>query len=181
MPPTENRTPALPDPDVAIVADTHGSDGHRLAGRARYAVDRAPVVCHAGDFTTPSVYDAFEAVADEFVAVSGNNDAPELHERLSATATVDAFDRRLVLVHGHEHDDTSLSLLAREAEADLAVVGHSHVAGIDDLGETTVVNPGSHADPRGRPPTHAELHRDGGEVIVRVVRRDGTVHQRGVV
>ncbi|MEF8855624.1 MAG: YfcE family phosphodiesterase, partial [Haloarculaceae archaeon] len=140
---------------LAVIADTHGTDDPRLAGRAAEAVEAAEAVLHAGDFTTQAVYDAFELAAEpgSLHAVAGNRDDPALRQQLPATATVEALDRRFVLAHGHEHDRTALSLLARQEEADCVIVGHSHRYGIADLGEVTLVNPGSHADPRGGPAT----------------------------
>jgi len=72
---------------LAIVSDTHGTDGHRLEGRTLEAVREADTVVHAGDFTTEAVYDAFAAEANDLVAVHGNNDDPSLVERLPSVAT----------------------------------------------------------------------------------------------
>lgn len=44
---------------ITVVSDTHGTDGHRLAGRTLTAVREAELVIHAGDFTTETVLDAF--------------------------------------------------------------------------------------------------------------------------
>jgi putative phosphoesterase len=154
---------------LAVLGDTHGTDGTRLEGRAAAAVDEADRVLHTGDFTTPAVHAAFERRARALVAVHGNNDDPALGERLPAVATVDALGRRFVLAHGHEHDRTGLSMLARQEEADCVIVGHSHRPGIEELGEATLVNPGSHADPRGLPPTHVEIDVVAGTVRLAVL------------
>ena len=160
---------------LALLADTHGTDDHRLTGRAAAAVDDADRVWHLGDFTTPAVYEAIDAAAGDarLQAVHGNSDEAPLRERLPATRTVEALDRRFVLVHGHEHDRTSLSLLARQENADCVVVGHTHRGGIEEVGGLPVVNPGSHADPRGGPPTHGELRRAAGGVTVAIVTARG--------
>ena len=109
---------------LAIVSDTHGTDGHRLEGRTLEAVREADTVVHAGDFTTEAVYDAFAAEANDLVAVHGNNDDPSLVERLPSVATFEREGWRFVVVHGHEHSETSLSMLARQENADVVVVGH---------------------------------------------------------
>ena len=160
---------------LALLADTHGTEDPRLEGRAARAVDHAAAVVHAGDFTTPAVHEALEAAAGDarLYGVHGNSDAPALREGLPATRTVDALDRRFVVVHGHEHDRTALSLLARQEEADCVVVGHTHRPGIGTVGDVALVNPGSHADPRGGPATHGEVRRRGETVAVAIVGRDG--------
>jgi len=150
---------------ITVVSDTHGTDGHRLTGRTREAVRRADLVVHAGDFTTETVLDAVEAAAGaetdtadpELVAVHGNNATPAVRERLPATRVVDHAGTRFVVVHGHGHDATALSLLARQEGADLAVVGHSHEPDFRADGPVPVLNPGSYADPRWYRPAHAEL------------------------
>ncbi len=162
---------------LAFLADTHGTANPGLRGRTAEAVADASLVCHAGDFTTPAVYEAIDHAAGDgeapIAAVQGNSDAAALRERLPRVRTVDALERRFLLVHGHEHDRTSLPLLARQEGADCVVVGHTHRPGIEDLGEVTVVNPGSHADPRGGPATHAEGRRVSGGVAVAVVTASG--------
>jgi putative phosphoesterase len=166
---------------ITVVSDTHGTDGHRLEGRTLTAVREASLVVHAGDFTTGAVLDAFESEAranapdNRFVAVWGNNDGTDVRRRLGARAVVNHADVRLVVVHGHEHDGTSLSLLGRQEEADLVVVGHSHDPEVDRTGPVTVLNPGSHADPRWYRPAHAELEPDGSDLEGRLVQPDGTV------
>jgi hypothetical protein len=161
---------------ILVLSDTHGRDGHRLAGRPREAVREADLVCHCGDFVTAAVLDGFErTVADaggEFAAVAGNNDPPAVRERLAATRVVEAGGARLAMAHGHEHTDTALGLFGREHDADLVLVGHSHQPSFRQ-GRPPVLNPGSHADPRWNRPGHAELTVDppGG----RLVEPDGTL------
>ncbi|QPV64872.1 metallophosphoesterase [Halosimplex litoreum] len=166
---------------ITVVSDTHGTDGHRLEGRTLAAVREAELVVHAGDFTTEAVLDAFEAEAGaehgggEFVAVYGNNDDPGVRGRLTAERTVEYEGLRIVVVHGHEHDDTSLSLLGRQERADAVVVGHSHEPGRRRIGPVTVLNPGSHADPRWYRPGHVEVRPTGEGPTGRLVAPDGEV------
>lgn len=160
---------------LTVVSDTHGTDDHRLSGRTLAAVREAETVIHAGDFTTERVYEAIAAEADELVAVRGNNEEPTLRERLPAVATHEWHDHRFVVVHGHEHDETSLSLLARQEEADVVVVGHSHRPELSVSFGCLVVNPGSYADPRRFRPAHAEVVDTEGGVRVRLCAPDGTV------
>jgi putative phosphoesterase len=166
---------------LAVVSDTHGRDGHRLDGRTREAVREADAVVHAGDFMTESVLDAFQAEADRFYGVVGNNDRPAVKDRLPARRVVDHEGLRLVVVHGHEHTDTALSLLGRQEAADLVVFGHSHRPGVHEGDGVTLLNPGSHAQPRRYRPAHAELETDGDAVEGRLVDPDGTVFEEFTV
>jgi putative phosphoesterase len=148
---------------LTVIGDTHAETGHQLEGRTLEAVRDADHVVHVGDFLTTAVYDAIEAETDQLTAVYGNNDEQALREQLPQVATVEWSGLRLVVTHGDRHTDTALAMLARQEDADLVVVGHSHQAAIDSVGEFTRVNPGSYAEPRWYEPAHAEIraNREG--------------------
>lgn len=154
-----------------FLSDTHSTEPPELAGSLGDAIDDASLVAHAGDFTTGETLDAIESRSERLVAVAGNSDSPAVTERLPAQQVFEQFGGRFLLVHGHRHDRTSLSLLARQENADVVVVGHTHSAGLDHVGETLVVNPGSHADPRGGQPTYGVGRQvgDGFELQIRTV------------
>ncbi|WP_324665045.1 metallophosphoesterase [Haloarcula sediminis] len=158
---------------LTVISDTHGTDEHRLTGRTLDAVRDADRVVHAGDFMTKAVYDAIEAEASALTAVAGNNERPPLRERLPAEASVEWNGYRLLVVHGHRHSDTALGVLARQEDADIVVVGHSHRPELGELDGRLLVNPGSYADPRRYRPAHAELVADAGTLRARLRSPDG--------
>lgn len=161
---------------LAVLSDTHATDGPRLTDRTATAVADAEVVVHAGDFTTEAVLDGFHDATERLYAVHGNRDAPAVTERLPARRTLEYGGVRFVVVHGHEHSEQALSLAAREAGADCIVVGHSHRPTLRPLGAVTLLNPGSHADPRQYRPAHAELEQEGEGVLSgRLLEPDGTL------
>ena len=166
---------------LVALGDTHRREGHGLAGRTLEAVRAADVVCHTGDFTTPAVYEALDAECAELHAVAGNNDEPALASQLGPRAVFDALGVTVAAVHGHEHTAEGLSLLGREAGAALVVVGHSHRPGVEFAAGTTLLNPGSHADPRWHRPAHAELERTDEGVEGRLVEPDGTLIETFVI
>lgn len=162
---------------LTVVSDTHSQDSHRLEGRTLEAVREAEFVVHAGDFMTESVLDDFIAEAGTFAGVIGNNDTPAVRERLPEQRVVESEGIRLVVVHGHEHSETALTMLGRQEAADLVVFGHSHRPGVHEAGDVTLLNPGSHAQPRRYRPAHAELERTDGRISGRLVEPDGTVFE----
>jgi putative phosphoesterase len=149
---------------LVVLSDTHATDDPALTDHLREQLAAADLVIHAGDFTTPAVLDRFEDLTDRLVAVHGNADSVAVRERLPATETVETLGLRLLVVHGHEHTETRLSLLARQEGADVVVLGHTHRPGIGQLGGVTVLNPGSHADPRGSQPAYATVGQASGDV-----------------
>ena len=162
---------------LTVISDTHGTDSHRLTGQTLEAVRAADHVVHAGDFTTEAVYDAIEAEAAGLTAVTGNNERPGLHDRLPAEATAEWAGYRILVVHGHRHSDTALGMLARQEDADVVVVGHSHRPELGDIDGRLLVNPGSYADPRRYRPAHAELDVDGGALRARLRSPDGETYE----
>lgn len=166
---------------LLALPDTHGTDDTRLTDHLREQIRAADTVVHAGDFTTPAVLEAFEGLAGEFLAVRGNADTAAVRKRLPATASAETLGYRFLVVHGHEHDGTSLSLLARQEGADVVVLGHTHRPVVGRLGGVTVLNPGSHADPRGNHPAYAAVGQASGDVVVRLRTPDGeTVERRSL-
>jgi hypothetical protein len=159
---------------LVVVSDTHGREGHGLKGWTLKAVRGADLVLHAGDFVTEAVLNAFEGQCD-LRAVYGNNDPPEVRERVPETRVVRWEGLRIAMAHGHEHGAISRSYLGRQANADLVVVGHSHRPEFLAEAVPPVLNPGSHAAPRWYRPGYAELECDGDGHAGRILEPDGTL------
>jgi len=153
---------------ILAISDTHAESTPEFTPHLRDAIERADCVLHAGDFTTERALDAVGTVAGDLRAVAGNRDATAVRDRLPEQRVVDQFGRRFLLVHGHQHNPTSLGLLARQEGADVAVVGHTHEPVIETSAGLTVVNPGSHADPRGHRPAYAAIEAGGDSVRARL-------------
>jgi hypothetical protein len=155
---------------LTVVSDTHGTTDARLTGRTLTAVCEADLVVHAGDFTTPAVLDAFHAACDRLFAVHGNADTPAVTDRLPSARTFEYGGVRFALTHARRGGSTGLSMFGRERGADVVVSGHSHRPGFRE-GDPALLNPGSHADPRGHEAAHAELTRvaDGLDGHIRTV------------
>lgn len=160
---------------LTIVSDTHSTDGHRLEGRTLRAVRDASVVVHAGDFYRESVLDAFEETADSLRAVYGNNDDDGIRDRLPERRVVEYGGVRFAVTHRHRSGDTGLVMFGRERAADVVIHGHSHAPRFEPDPSVSLLNPGSHAQPRGNRPAHAELEPDDDGLAGRLVTPTGDV------
>jgi len=151
---------------LVVLSDTHCTDGTGLVGAAENAVANAETVVHAGDFTTEAVVDNLqEAAGDaEFHAVHGNADSLEVTERLPTKTTLEYAGVRIAVTHRDRSGATGLTMFGRQQGADLVVFGHSHRPTVDDMGEVTLLNPGSHADPRGAKQSFAVLRPEDGSL-----------------
>jgi putative phosphoesterase len=160
---------------LVAVGDTHAESSPKLTAHLREQFTEAGLVVHTGDFTTEHVLAAFESEAVSFAGVAGNRDSEAVRSRLPETRSLCWGSQTLLVVHGHRHDSTALSMLARQEEADLAIVGHTHRPAIEYVDGLPVVNPGSYADPRQFDPAYATLRQfdDGDRLRVRLRTPDG--------
>ena len=163
---------------IAIFSDTHSESGHELVDDALTAAREAETVIHAGDFTTVAALEAFQDECDHLYGVSGNVDEPAVAERLPTERTVEADGIRLAVRHRPEGGETALAMFGRSQDADVVVFGHTHRPTVVETDDVVLVNPGSHAQPRGYRPGFAVLERTERGLTVTIREPDGTVLER---
>lgn len=157
---------------VGVISDTHGL----VRPEALAALARSELILHAGDIGGPHVLAALEEIAP-VEAVRGNVDEPAYlrsgrSRRLDPDwardlPTAVALEREGVRVH-LTHDVSTVEF--GRLQADLLVVGHSHLPRIDPRGELLVVNPGSAGPRRFRLPVAvARLRLQQGRIEAVVV------------
>lgn len=159
---------------AAVISDTHlPRFGRALPAALVSAIEQERVdrILHCGDWTRPFAVDLVGAVAP-LEAVAGNNDPPELVERLGLVRVIELDGARIGLTHGHV-GRASLSTPERALTAfpdvpGLAAIcfGHSHIPLLRSVpGGPLLVNPGSPTDKRRQPRySWALLEVTGGEV-----------------
>lgn len=131
---------------LGAVSDSHGVLGN--IQRVALALTGCDAVAHLGDCTGDAL--ALARLLDVPVySVRGNCDfAPDAPEEI--VLTLDG--RKVLLCHGHKRmvklSMTNLSYRAREAGAQLALYGHTHIADAENDGFTLYVNPGALMDGR---------------------------------
>ncbi|MFC6905447.1 metallophosphoesterase [Halalkalicoccus tibetensis] len=158
---------------LVVVSDTHSNGGHALSGRTLEAVREAERVVHAGDFTTASALDAFHGEAARLDAVHGNADDAAVRDRLPDARSLEWAGLRVAVTHKRDGGPTGLAMFGRERGADLVISGHSHQPGVTRTDDVVLLNPGSHAQPRGNRPGHAELEETEEGVRGRLYQPDG--------
>ena len=158
---------------LTVVSDTHSTAGHRLTGRTLEAVREADLVVHAGDFMAEAVLDAFYDETDTLRAVYGNNDDAGIRSRIPEARTVEYGGVRFAVTHTRNGGSTALTLFGRERDADAVIFGHSHRPTFDATGALPLLNPGSHAQPRGYRAAHAELEQIEGGLRGRLCTPEG--------
>jgi putative phosphoesterase len=163
---------------LVVVSDSHRETGTGLEGRTLDAVRDADVVAHAGDFVTEDALDAFQDVASTLFAVHGNADRPDVRDRLPTARSFTYAGVEVAMTHRQRGGGTGLELFGRERGAALVVSGHTHRPRVATTDALTLLNPGSHADPRGHRPGHAELEPAADGLDGRLVSPDGTVARR---
>ena len=128
------------------------SDSHDRMTMIRYAVaifkERGvEYIIHAGDFISPITFNYMKDIDVPFVGVYGNNDGEkfflkkrfqeigELHER-SFIGEIAGL-KFIVL-----HEDDLVDSLAKSADYDVIIYGHTHKIDVRKVGKTLVLNPG---------------------------------------
>lgn len=139
---------------LAVLADTHlhETSPRDLPTPAWEEIERADLVLHAGDVTTPHLLDRIAAVTP-VVTVLGNNDLSLDH--LPERWTHEIENVRIAMVHDSGTTKGRANRMRRWfPDADLVVFGHSH-APVNEAGTDGqwLLNPGSPTQ-RRRQPVH---------------------------
>lgn len=144
---------------IAIFSDTHSTQGHELDGEALTAAREASIVIHAGDFTSERAFEEFQSECRELHAVFGNADSMTVRDRLPQARTITHEGLQIALTHRRDGGPTGLAMFGRSRDADLVISGHTHRPDVIDTDDCVLLNPGSHAQPRGNRPGFATLER----------------------
>ena len=166
---------------LLLLADTHVPKRAKdMPAQVWEEVGRADVVVHAGDWVDVRLLDALEERSRRLVAVYGNNDGPDLRERLPEVAETELEGVGLAVVH-----ETGPSVgrerrcAERFAGVDVLVFGHSHIPW-DTTADSglRLLNPGSPTDRRRQPhctymTAEVALGRLGEVTLHRLPRRTG--------
>jgi putative phosphoesterase len=164
---------------VILLGDTHlPRFGRRLPRALEEGLADADLILHAGDITEPFVLDLLGTHAPT-VAVAGNNDPPELVERLGLTRVVEVEGIRIGLTHGHAWPGRTTAERARRtfADADPPVdaiaFGHSHQPMVERVDGVWMLNPGSPTDRRRQPRcSYLRVEVDGADLRPELVTFD---------
>lgn len=131
---------------LLIMSDTHGDSA--VIEQVKEYVQDADIIVHCGD----SELDYHHPFLQGIQRVRGNCDRQsafpeEITEKLASGDT-------LFVTHGHLFNVKStlmpLTYRAEELGATICCFGHSHVLGVEKIGNTLFINPGSLKKPRGR-------------------------------
>ena len=122
------------------------SDTHRSLGFAYDAIEKEhpDAVLHLGDHLTDAEDLSFACQEPEFYFVPGNCDyAPAVPQSL----TLELGGVRIFMTHGHiygvKRELTALAGAAKDAGAQLALFGHTHVQLLEERSGVTLLNPGA--------------------------------------
>ncbi len=130
---------------VAIISDTHDA-----LGKIRKAVkiineEEVSLTIHCGDFVSPFSVKELRKLNSDFIGVFGNNDG-EIVGLLEASE-FSIFKPPYELVFGGKkflimHEPLFVEEVAISGKFDFILCGHTHRAGVEKKGSTTIINPG---------------------------------------
>lgn len=147
-------TEEAPDQRLLIISDTHlPKRAGNLPAAVWDEVGRADAVIHAGDWVEPALLDELVDRGRWIIGVHGNNDGPELRDRLPEVAAVRIGGLRWAVIHETGAKQGREKRCDRWfPDTDVLVFGHSHIP----WDSTTpngmrLLNPGSPTDRRKQP------------------------------
>lgn len=139
---------------LLLIADTHvPKRAKRLPDAVLRAVDKADIVIHAGDWIDVATLDLLESRSRVLHGVHGNNDGPDLRERLPEIARLTIEQVEVAVIHETGPAQKREERMdAAFAGVDLLVFGHSHIPW-DTVAPSgmRLLNPGSPTDRRRQP------------------------------
>lgn len=152
---------------IGIVSDTHRSSRNTrpLPAALLDGLQGCDLIMHLGDVNAAWVLDVLGEIAP-VRAVQGNNDEPELLERLPWEHFLKIGPHRIGMIHGHGTRFTAreTTLKRMVGLVDCAVYGHSHRPEVVERDGLLLVNPGSPTQKRYAP-QHTYAMMDVGDQI----------------
>jgi hypothetical protein len=114
---------------------------------------KVTTVLHAGDIISPFTATAFSKLDAQMYFIFGNNDGDRLllkqkYEDIGAECCGEFGDLeieglRIALIHGIY--EAPVNALAESEDFDVVVRGHTHHAGVTEINDTLLINPGETA------------------------------------
>jgi len=144
---------------ILVISDTHiPARGKELPGKVREAADCADLILHAGDLVSEQIAHNLQEAAP-LHAVVGNMDPDSIQKLFPRRREMDCDGLRIGMMHGdilpRGGPQMDRSALEQFPQADVIVLGHTHVPKIRCVDGVWVFNPGSCTDPRdGSPRTY---------------------------
>ncbi|WP_270255227.1 metallophosphoesterase family protein [Kocuria marina] len=139
---------------ILLLADTHlPKRAKALPDQVWDEVHAADVVIHAGDWVDLATFEALEQRSRKLLAVWGNNDGPELRERMPEIEYWELEGLRFAMTHETGASSGRERRMDRAfPDTDVLVFGHSHIPW-DTVAPSgmRLLNPGSPTDRRRQP------------------------------
>lgn len=156
---------------VLILSDSHGLTDEITEIKERHQLKH---MIHCGD----SELDMDASELDGFLKVGGNTDYDvRFPEEQKSTINGLTF----FVTHGHLHNVKAnlmtVGYRAQEVNAQVICFGHTHIAGVEQIGKQLFINPGSIRLPRNHPEkTYAIMEFDSAnDITVTFYKVDGEV------
>lgn len=130
---------------IAIISDTHDHLDNLRKVVSELNKLQVSHLLHAGDFTSPFTWRAIKEFKGSFTAIFGNNDGERLFLNnlyqgriFTQPHKITLHNRKIVMMH----EPNVVESLAKSADYDVVIYGHTHEASIRQMDSTLVINPG---------------------------------------
>ena len=160
--------------ELIIVSDSHGLTEELTMIKERHVNVSTFIHCGDSELDTTSPY------LSGYKVVRGNCD---YDQTLPLELLIEKEQERILVTHGHLNGvKTSLmgiTYRAEESNATICCFGHSHLLGIEKIGQTLFINPGSIRIPRGRKEkTYIHLQKVEETYNITIYTLEGSIYQQ---
>ena len=138
---------------IGIMSDSHDNMDAIKAAVELFNRKEVTTVLHAGDIISPFTASAFSKLDAQLYFIFGNNDGDKLllkqkYEEIGAECCgefgdLEIEEMRIALIHGIY--EAPVQALAESGDFDVVVRGHTHHAGVTEINDTLLINPGETA------------------------------------
>lgn len=164
---------------IAVFSDTHGNKKDmEHAVRQNGPFDK---LIHLGDGLSDGKSTA-EAFDIPFTGVYGNEDYGSISKE---TCSLNIFNWTIYLMHGHqftlnpyeskterEKAYKKMTKMAKVNQADILLIGHTHMAMILHLNDVLILNPGDQYIGASTPPTFSLLEVDSERITATILQKE---------
>ena len=160
---------------LAVISDSHDNLANMKLAVSSILKEDVETVIHCGDLCAPFMMGLLKEFKMPVHLVFGNVDGDKLRmsqqkpENVSIHgefADINLNNRRVAVIHYPE----IASAIALSGQYYLVCYGHNHVAKIDDVGGSLLVNPGEITDYKGKP-SYAVVNLERREAQIRFLEK----------
>ena len=159
---------------IGVISDTHiPVKTNRLPQEALDGLKGVDMIIHAGDLVELSVLESLKKICPKIVAVAGNMDNSQVHQKLPGKQIVETGKFKIGVMHGNGAPNRLIEMMKNEFKkdkVDIIIFGHSHTPENKKIDGILFFNPGSLTDKDFAPYNSYGILELNDEIEAKIIR-----------